>query len=175
VHNHGFTLDELALELGLGKQRIKQMIETYSFMVDQDDNTRERWSYYDEYIKSRKIGRARERFPKLDSMVVKMIQDGDIPTAQDLRDKLKVIAASSGRALEKLVDGKLDFEEAFELAESGGGTHASFRRLEKFRKWIAEPEVRDGLTRCSPEILKRVSFEVRHLRKALEALEKKLA
>lgn len=174
VHNHGVNIDELNAELGLGRKRIKQMIETYSFMVEQEDNNRERWSYYDEYIKSRQIGRARERFSKLDSVIVDMIQSKEIPTAQDLRDKLRVICSSSGKALEKLVTKKLDFESAFELAEHGGGTNASYKKLERFRKWLAEKEVQQRLLECSPTVLRRVAFEIRHLGKVLSSLEKKV-
>lgn len=174
VNNHGMTVDELAVELGLGKKRINQMIETYSFMVERRDNQRDRWSYYDEYIKSRRIAKARAKWPALDSVVVSKIQSGEIKRAQDLRDMLPVICSSSGKALDRFVAGKLDFEEAFELAEHRGGTHTSYRRLEKFRKWIAESEVQQRLAECPPAVLKRVEFEVRHLRKVLESFEKKL-
>jgi ParB-like chromosome segregation protein Spo0J len=174
VHNHGFSVDALALELGLGKRRIQQMIDTYAFMVDKKDNHQQRWSYYDEYTKSSQIAKARVRFPALNSVVVKKIRSGEISTAQDLRDKLRVICTSSGKALEKFVAGTLDFDSAYDVAETRGGTHAYYRRLEKFRKWIAEKEVQDGLTECSPQILKRVAFEVRHLRKILMSLEHRL-
>ncbi len=174
VNNHGFTVAELAAELGLGKKRIKQMIDTYSFMVERGDNQRDRWSYYDEYIKSRRIARAREKLPGLDSLVVSKIQSGEIKRAQDLRDMLPVICSSPGKALDKFVTEKLDFEEAFELAAHRGGTHASYRRLEKFRKWLAEPEIQHGLAECPLSVRKRVEFEVRHLRKVLESFEKKL-
>lgn len=174
VKNHGLTVDELAAELGLGRKRIKQIIDTYSFMVAKGDNQRDRWSYYDEYIKSRRIAKAREKLPNLDSVVVEKIQSGEIKRAQDLRDMLPVICSSPGKALDKFVSGKLDFEEAYELAEHRGGTHAHYRRLEKFRKWMAEPEVQQRLAECPPTVFKRVEFEVRHLRKVLESFEKKL-
>ncbi len=174
VNNHGITADELAAELGLGKKRIKQMIDTYSFMVQKGDNQRDRWSYYDEYIKSRKIAKARDKLPELDSLVVHKIQSGEIKRAQDLRDMLPVICSSPGKALQKFVTEKLDFEEAFELAEHRGGTHTYYRRLAKFRKWIAETEVQKRLADCAPAVLRRVEFEVRHLRKLLESFEKKL-
>jgi hypothetical protein len=174
VHNHGASVDDLAAECGMSKQRIGQMIATYEFMVDKKDNVRARWSYYYEFIKSRKITKARKLHPKLDSAVVKMIRSGEIPRAQDLRDKLPVICISRGRALEKLVAGKLDFDDAYDLAEHHGGTNTPFRKLERFRAWLAESEVRQGLADSPPAILKRVAFEVKQLRRLLDALEKKL-
>ncbi len=174
VTNHGFTVDGLAAELGFSKQRINQMIETYSFMVERNDNQRDRWSYYDEYLKSRRIAKARARFPKLDSVVVRKIQSGEIEKAQDLRAMLPVICSSSGKALDKFVAGKFNFKEAFELAEDRGGTHAPYKKLEGFRKWLAEPEVQKRLTECAPSVLKRVEFEVRRLGKVLESFERKV-
>jgi len=175
VKHHGETVEDLAAELGLGKKRIGQMIAAYEFMVEKKDNARGRWSYYYEYIKSRQITKARGLFPKMDSVVVKMIKSGEIEKAQDLRDKLPVICTSRGKALEKLVSGRIDFDDAYDLAEQHGGTNTSFRKLERFRTWLAEAEVRQGLADSPPAVLKRVAFEVRQLRRLLDALEKKLA
>jgi len=174
VHHHGESVEDLAAELGLTKKRIGQMIGAYEFMVDKKDNARGRWSYYYEYIKSRPIKKARGFYPKLDSVIVKLIKSGEIEKAQDLRDKLPVICTSRGKALEKLVSGKLDFDDAYELAEHHGGTNTSFLKLAKFRTWLAEAEVRQRLAESPPAVLKRVAFEVKQLRRVLDALEKKL-
>jgi hypothetical protein len=174
VHNHGATVEDLTGELGLGRKKTKHMIEAYEFMVDQKDNKRDRWSYYYEYIRSNLIKKARSLYPKLDAVVVRLIKSEEIEKAQDLRDQLPVICASSGKALEKFVSGKMDFAQAYELAERRGGTNAPFRKLEKFRKWLAEAEVREALAECTPAIQKRIAFEVRHLRRLLDVLDKKL-
>jgi hypothetical protein len=175
VNNHGASVEDLAAELGFGKKWITQMIAAYEFMVEKKDNVRGRWSYYYEYIKSRQIKKARKLFPKMDSVVVKMIKGGEIEKAQDLRDKLPVICTSRGKALEKLVTGRLDFDDAYELAEHHGATNTSFRKLERFRAWLAESEVRKRLADSPPPVLKRVAFEVKQLRRLLDSLEKKLA
>jgi hypothetical protein len=174
VHHHAESVEDLAAELGLGKQRIGQMVTAYEFMVEKKDNARGRWSYYYEYIKSRQIKKARGLFPRMDSVVVKMIKSGEVEKAQDLRDKLKVICTSRGKALEKLVSGKLDLDAAYDLAEHHGGTNTPFRKLAKFRTWLAESEVRQRLADSPPAVLKRVAFEVKWLRRLLEALAKKL-
>jgi hypothetical protein len=175
VTNHGASVDGLAAELGLGTRLIRQMIATYAFMVEKKDTQRDRWSYYYEYIRSNRIKRARDRFPKeLDSVVVRMIKSGKFEKAQDLRDKLPIICSSSGKALDKFVTGTLDFDGAYDLAEHGGGTNASYRKVETFRKWLAEPEVQQRLAACPPPVLKRVVFEVRHLQRVLKAFAKKL-
>lgn len=175
VTHHGANVNALAAELGLGKRRIGQVIEAYSFMVEKKDTVRDRWSYYYEYIRSNQIKRARNKFPEeLDAVVVEMIKRGKFARAQDLRDKLPVICSSSGKALLKFATGKLDFDEAFDLAEHGGGTNAAYRKVERFRKWLADPEVQEDLAAAPPQVLKRVAFETRQLQRVLKALEKKL-
>lgn len=174
VTNHGMTVPGLASELGLSKKRITQMIETYAFMVECKDIVRERWSYYDEFIKSRKIAKAREKFPRLDRVVVKMIQGGEIPRAQDLRDKLPVICASSGKTLERFASGKLDFDEAFDLAEDGGGKNTGYLRLKKFRTWLAGKDEQDKLLDAPPAQYRKVAYEIKHLGRLIERLEKRL-
>jgi len=174
VNHHGASVEDLAAELGLGKKWIGQMIAAYEFMVKMKDNARGRWSYYYEYIKSRPIKKARGLFPKMDSVVVRMIKAGEIAKAQDLRDRLPVICISRGKALEKLVSGRLDFDDAYELAEHHGGTNTSFRKLERLRTWLAKSENRQRLADSPLPVLKRVAFEVKQLRRLLETLEKKL-
>lgn len=175
VHHHGASVDELSAELGLSKKRIGQMIGAYEFMVEKKDNARGRWSYYYEYTKSHKIKRARKLYPKMDSVVVKMIKSGEIEKAQDLRDKLPVICTSRGKALERLASGRLDLDEAFDLVEHQGGTNTSFRKLERFRTWLANADVRQRLADSPPAVRRRVAFEVRQLGRLIDRLAKKLA
>ena len=69
-------------------------METYQFMVDHDEVDTSRWSYYDEYLKSNKIKKARKQYPAMDALMVESIKDGDIERAMDLRDQLPTVCAS---------------------------------------------------------------------------------
>jgi len=64
----GVSIQTLASEAALTSKRIEKIIEAYQLMIDHHDAERARWSYYDEYVKSAKIGKAREKNPELDSL-----------------------------------------------------------------------------------------------------------
>jgi hypothetical protein len=59
---HHADLKALALEIGISATRVKHLVATYQFMVDNDEDNINRWSYYDEYLKSNKIKKARARY-----------------------------------------------------------------------------------------------------------------
>jgi len=47
----GVKVSDLALEVGITRQKVNTSINAYQFMVDSKDNRRERWSYYLEYVR----------------------------------------------------------------------------------------------------------------------------
>src|SRR5579864_1747044 len=63
-------------------------------MVERDENNISRWSYYDEYLKSNKIKKARHQFPDMDDLVVESIKSGEIERAMDLRAQLPTVCTT---------------------------------------------------------------------------------
>ena len=61
--NHKIDLSTLASEIGLSQKHVKHLIDTYQFMHTHRQEDITRWGYYDEYLKSRKIAKARQQFP----------------------------------------------------------------------------------------------------------------
>ncbi|MCP4703277.1 MAG: hypothetical protein GY865_01605 [candidate division Zixibacteria bacterium] len=55
------------------------MAKVYSFMVENNDIDPGRWSYYDEYLKSRRVQKAREEHEELDKVVVEQIKSHYCP------------------------------------------------------------------------------------------------
>jgi len=52
---HEVEIAQLAVEVGVSKQKVQHLVDTYKFMQDHDDIDTQRWSYYDEYLKNKKI------------------------------------------------------------------------------------------------------------------------
>ena len=100
--HHEEQFDTLAIEIGMSSKNVKHLVQTYEFMVDHKQEDVSRWSYFDEYLKSSKIKKARKKFPELDKLVLKTIDSGEIARAVDLRDQLPVICAAS-KVLEKFL------------------------------------------------------------------------
>jgi hypothetical protein len=58
---HNADIGALALEIGIS---VKHLVNTYQSMIDHGEDGVNRWSYYDEYLKSKKIRGAREKMAR---------------------------------------------------------------------------------------------------------------
>src|SRR5581483_7132061 len=110
---HDADLKALAVEIGLSSMKIKHLIDTYEFMLEHGEVDVNKWSYYDEYLKSKKVHRARKQFPELDQVILKQIRSQQIERAMDLRDQLPVICTAPGVALTKLASGSWSLAKAY--------------------------------------------------------------
>jgi len=166
-------LETLAREINLPKSQISHLIGVRDFMLTHKEKEVTRWSYYDEYLKGRKIAAAREEFPELDELVVEKIRSGEIPTAMELRDGLKKICQVGGRTLSRFVDGKMDFERACEAAEEKGVNEVTLQRLKRFRNWIVESETVDDILGQKHRRAELV-YELEQIQKQCAKVQKKL-
>lgn len=170
---HHADLKALALEIGISEKRVKHLVATYQFMVDNDEDNINRWSYYDEYLKSNKIKKARDKFPQLDSLVIEKIRTEEIERAVDLRDQLPVICTAS-KTLGKFVGGSYTFPEAYDAAVQAGGDSSHLKTVKKFRDWITRPRVEEHLLDYDKKIRDCVIFELRKIETRVRNLLKKL-
>jgi hypothetical protein len=151
------------------------LVDVYEFMIQNNENEISRWSYYDEYLRSNKIRRAREKHPELDTLVVKKVRTEEIKRAVDLRDELPIIC-SSPKSLAKFVTGAHDFSAAYDSAIAQGGDSSHLKTTKRFREWITRNEVEahlleyDGKVRSSLTFeLQKIESRVRHLLKRIQA------
>jgi hypothetical protein len=174
LKQHNDDVKTLALEIGLSSKKVKHLVDTYSFMLAHNEVDVNRWSYYDEYLKSNKIKHARTRFAQLDELVVKKINSDEIERAVDVRDKLQVICGAPGAALEKFVDGEWTFNKAYRHACRCGGDSVPLKKLIAFRKWITLKDTRDELTAADGQMRSKLRFEMRKISSRSSALLRKL-
>jgi ParB-like nuclease family protein len=171
--NHHVDIKTLALEIGISSKKVTHLVDTYEFMVKNDDEDVNRWSYYDEYLKSKKIQRAREQYPEFDSLIVEKIKSKEIQRAVDLRDQLRPIC-STPKILKKFVSGDYDFSEAFTATEEAGGTSKGLKFIKKFREWLTRPNLQEQLLASPPKIRNSVIFELGKIELRVKAMLKKL-
>ena len=91
----------------------------YQFMKEHNDQNRERWSHYDEFLKSRTIKKARDDIAGFDTKIVDLIKSSSV-RAVDIRDQLPVICKTP-KILKKFASGNLNFEDAYADAHFAGG------------------------------------------------------
>ena len=171
--HHQEQFKALALEIGMSSNKIKHLVTTYQFMVDNNQEDINQWSYFDEYLKSSKIGRARDKFPELDKLIVKKIDSGEIARAVDLREQLPVICAAP-KVLMKFIAKSLDFTEAYETAVEAGGDTSYVKTVKKFRDWVTRPQVQDRLLESDGKIRSTMVYELRKIELRVHTLLKKL-
>ena len=170
---HNVDAAQLAREIGLSKHKVEHLIATYQFMLDNDETDTARWSYYDEYLKSRTVRKARLGQPGFDALIVEKVKSGEIARAVDVRNRLPVIC-SAPKVLKRFANRTYDFEDAHEQAVDAGADSAPYKRLATFRQWLAKPEVATVLSTTQGETRKKIEFELDKLAGRIEAIRSKL-
>ena len=79
--------------------------------------------------------------------------------------------------LKRYLEGKTDFDEAYERAVHGGGENHTLRRITRFRDWLAKKETEEDLLEPSKTIRDKSIFQLKQIEKSRSklrsALEKK--
>ena len=171
---HNISKDQIAKELPLTKKMITHLINVYSFMLENNETDISRWSYYNEYLRSNIFKSARETYNQLDSVVISKIKSGEIPRADELRDKLKVILSSKPKLINKFISGEKNFEESYMAATEHGNSDTYYRRLHAFRSWIVDSDTEEGLIGLRPELKEKCEFELKKISVKLSNLLKKI-
>lgn len=161
--NQGVDIGQIASEMGDTKEEAKRLVSVYEFMIEHDDQDRKHWSYYDEFLKSRKIKKAREEVSGFTDFIVSEIKGDRIGKAADLRDKLPVICTGNPKILKRYMDGKQDFVEAHENAVVNGGENPALSKLKRFRKWAADPSTEEDLLDAPKAMRDAMLFELKSL------------
>jgi hypothetical protein len=170
--DHKVPTKTLAAELGLSAKKVSHLVDTYQFMVDNDEVDTSRWSYYDEYLKSNKIKKARKKYPEMDALIVKNIKDGKIERAMDLRDQLPTVCASPA-ILKRFAEGKLPLNKSYDRAVDSGADSAPYKKAATFRRWLTETDI-DSLLLNSPQNLRdKLLYEFEKIATRIAALKKK--
>jgi hypothetical protein len=170
--NHKVPASALSKELGIGSKKVAHLIDTYQFMVDNDEVDISRWSYYDEYLKSKKIRKARKKHPEMDALIVKSIKSGDIERAMDLRDHLPTVCRSAP-ILKKFAEGRIPLETAYERAVDSGVDSLPYKKASAFRRWITDPEMDTLLDNCPQKVRDKLLYEFDKIGIRIASLKKK--
>lgn len=161
---HGLELSVVAAELGISLHEARHLVSVYDFMAHHDTD-RERWSYYDEYLKSSKIKKVRQEHANFDDFVVQQIKQGKISKAIELRDKLPTICAGPAKVLKRYIEGKTAFEDAYDDVVDAGGENAALKKLRRFREWLVSNDTEDDLKEANKQVRDKMLFEIKEIEK----------
>ncbi len=113
-HEFAKTNEEIASMIGLKAHNVVAMLRAYELMREFEVKDPEKYSYYLEYAKSPKFSKIKEKQPDLDAQVSKLIVDGRIPIAQDVRKLAGIL--EDKKAAKQFVVKNDDFASALETA-----------------------------------------------------------
>jgi len=165
----------LAQESNLSLQRVKQLIDTYQYMLDNGECDISHWSHYEEFLKSRAIGKARTQYPTFESRVIDLIKNDGTLKAVDVRDQLPKVVLGPQKNLKRFAEGKVSFLDAVEIAIDAGADNNVVRKINKFRQWLAEPDVMNAVKLADGPESDKLSYELGHIRKRVGSLEAAIA
>ncbi len=170
---HGVSAQGMASEMGLPVKTVNHLINTYKFMVEHDETSVTRWSYYDEYLKSTIVRKARRENPDLDDIVVGKIKRREIPGAVDVRNKLVKlldVAKVGPEPTKILVSGDKTFDRAFGSAQDRGVDNMWLRRFKRFRGELQVKAFLADLDRMSAEQQDKCLYEVTKIQQSIERI-----
>ena len=164
------SIEDIASQLGMKKNEVSHLIKVYQFMLDHSESKIDRWSYYDEYLKSTIIRPVRKQFRHMDKFIVEEIQSGEIPRAVDIRDELKTICKHQ-KTLKKYLSKKITFDVAVEEAAYQGGSNSDLNRLKRFKNWISSKTPTDFAQYNRP-IRQKIEFELKHIDQKVKSVRR---
>lgn len=171
--HHEVPAAQMADEMGLSTRYVSSLIKVYSFMVQHGDRDVNRWSYYEELLKSQCVNRAREKYEDFDKTIVRKIKSGEIPRAIDVREKVVKICRAGGKTLTTFLTTKRSLDRCYVRAKSRGVDNEWLRRLKKWREIICDPGVPGDFKSMRDAHQKKCLYELRKIRVRIDALLKK--
>lgn len=170
---HGVPIEQVGKEIGLKVGEARLYFDTFEFMLDHNDPDQSRFSYYYEFLKSRKIKKVRESYVAFDASIVNKIKSGEIEKAVDIRDELAKICGGPPNLVKRFATGQIDFEKACQILQDSGADNGVYKRLNRFRLWLAEDEVKSALSVGSIEEKRKIAFELEKIQSRAKILHTK--
>jgi predicted transcriptional regulator len=109
---------ELAEQIGVSEAEVRSHIEAYKMMDEYKINDPNKFSYFVEYVKSRKLKEAAQYLPageELKPLFVRWVENGEIPKGENVRDLPLVLKDKKAR--KKFLDKEVSFDDALEIAK----------------------------------------------------------
>lgn len=170
----GITIDEVAGQINLPASEVRNLVRTYEYMVNIGDTDINKWSYYFEFVKSRKIASIIKKTPEFEKYLVGKIKTGQIKKAADVRDIVPKLSLGNKALIDKVVCGKVDIYDAVERVEGSGNADSTYLRLKRFRDWLVADETGAAIEGTSDEARNKIEFELRQIAKRVQQQLKRL-
>ena len=169
VIEEGRRVDEVAKILTTKPNEVNKQIQVIKLMKKNNDTKRERFSYYDQMIRNRKISIAIENNPELKKSLLTRINPGKDKeiafTAQEMRDKLPAIIAKP-KEVKKFIKKDATLQESYQRAKLSGPRQKLNDVLDKLKDLDA-----DEFRNIRAEDIADLKYATRKIKKELSKVE----
>lgn len=169
--NEGMDFETLSVELGISKKKAASVYEIYEFMVSQNEDKPNRYSYYEVYLSNRKAKQRRQVESSLDEKVVQEIRDGKF-TAQDFRTMLPHVCENE-RQFNKFITGRSSLLGSYEELQKEGKTEDLVLRLNRIHTQLKKME-KDEFDLLSAKAQKDAEYKLNRIITTTQNLKKKV-
>lgn len=165
------SITNLAKEVPLKERGIEHRIAVINYMIKHNDNKIERWSHYDEMLKSRKLQAAFKNHAGFEEAVVERIKSGAIK-AMEVRDKLRVVVRTKSEKPIKEFTKGAPIDDVVKTAKSLGGDNRALQKIKAFRLWIVEGETKLDVKNTPDRVRQEIGWELRKIKTQVMTLLK---
>lgn len=173
--SHKISAERIADDMGLSRSKVNHLITTYKFMLEHNETDVARWSYYDEYLKSRPAKKARSKTPTLDETVVRKIKSGEISAAVEVRDKLAKLLDTEKVGQEPIkifLSGDDTFQRAFASAQDRGVDNMWLNRFTRFRRYLTDDTFDADWDDMSSDQKRKCLFQLKKIEERIKRVRK---
>lgn len=161
----GISVEDISSQINLPKSDVKNLIKTYEYMLSVHDTDVSKWSYYFEFIKSRKISGVIRKVPEFEGFLVDKIKTGQIKKAADVRDAVPKLLLAKKQLIDRVVSGEVDIYDAVERVAESGNADSTYLRLKRFRDWLVASETIAAIEGTSDTARQKVEYELKQIAK----------
>jgi hypothetical protein len=170
----GISVNDIAAQMNLPKPETHNLIKTYEYMLSVKDTDINKWSYYFEFIKSRKIASVIKKTPEFEVFLVDKIKTGQIKKAADVREVVPKLSLAKKNLVDKVVSGEVDIYDAVERVEESGNADSTYLRMKRFRDWLLATETIAAIEESRDTARQKIEFELKQIAKRTQQQLKRL-
>jgi hypothetical protein len=173
--DYNFSFKDIADSISQTEKFVKDHIEAYDMMVEYNVFSLEKFSYFYELVKNKKIHELVEKEPSTKVNVIEAIKENRFNRAEEIRELPKVL--KDKKAKKEFIDNKVSFCEALEISnerhpENKNSFYNNIKKITNILKNLKLSEIEKIKNEINNDKQKKYILE--QLRKEVNSLFKKI-
>lgn len=163
--------ENLASELGITPAKAKNYIRVYDYMLEKEDLAADRWSYYEELLKNRKLQSAIKDNPGFEEVLVEQIKTNQIVNAADIRKvgEMAAVKTKKGKKVfQGVVAGTTDIYSAYASLKDESSFDKVADKVSAYKEFISDPKLVETIMASQQK--DRIIYDIKVTGKRIKAL-----